>query len=389
MINNRNQSMIDLNQSALNPIDLAMIPTDNGWRILWQCAAIDINQYSIGCEQISGQHFSDPIPLSIFVEVDEQSIELTYDMLQAATGIAVDAYSHPVIRFVDSESVVEQHLRVAPRLLPMSVTANFRDYGGQVTLDGRQVRWGKLFRTGHMGEMSDADKQALQQLNIQAICDFRRAEEMARQPSQLPDGLVPTAISISPGSATDLFSALNNEYVNDDYIDEGIIDDFMRDINRDLVISHQVSYRKMFDALIAHANSGSIIHCSAGKDRTGFGGLLMLAALGVKYECIMEDYLRTNEYVDIANEVERWAVSYYSESHHVESDDLEAKNKGKEKSPFNRKAIAIILRVKASYLQAAMDTIDSRYGGVDSYLRAEIGLTEGELDLLRECYLYS
>jgi len=308
-------------------------------------------------------------------------------MLQAATGVVVDAYSHPVIRFVDSESVVEQHLRVAPRLLPMSVTANFRDYGGQLTVDGRQVRWGKLFRTGHMGEMSDADKQALQQLNIQAICDFRRAEEMKRQPSQLPEGLVPTAISISPGSATDLFSALNNEYVNDDHIDEGIIDDFMRDINRDLVISHQASYRKMFDTLIAHANSGSIIHCSAGKDRTGFGGLLMLAALGVESECIMKDYLRTNEYVDIANEVERWAVSYYAESDNADSDAEEYK--GKVKSPFNRKAIAIILRVKASYLQAAMDTIDSRYGGVDRYLREEIGLTEGELDLLRGCYLYS
>ena len=342
--------MIDLNQSALKAIDLTIIPITEGWKILWQCASIDINKYLIACEQISGQYFSDPIPLSISAEVGEQSIELTYAVLQMATGIAVDAYSHPVICFVDNDAEVEQYLRVAPRLLPMSVTANFRDYGGQLTADGRQVVWGKLFRTGHMGEMSNADKQALQQLNIQAICDFRRAEEMKRQPSQLPEGLEPTSISISPGSATDLFSALNNEYVNDDHIDEAIIDDFMRDINRDLVISHQASYRKMFDTLIAHANSGSIIHCSAGKDRTGFGGLLILAALGVKYECIMEDYLRTNEYVDIANEVERWAVSYYSESHHVESDDLEAKNKGKEKSPFNRKAIAIILRVKESYL---------------------------------------
>lgn len=378
--------MIDLNQSALTDIDLSIIPSAEGWQIRWQCESIDINQYSICCEQLAGQNFSDPIALSVFAETGEQSIELTYVMLQAATGITVNAYSHPVINFLDSDTAVNQRLRVAPRLLPMSVTANFRDYGGQLTADGRQVVWGKLFRTGHMGEMSDADKQVLQQLNIQAICDFRRADEMARQPSQLPEGLVPTAISISPGSATDLFSALNNEYVNDDHIDETIIDNFMQDINCDLVISHQASYRKMFDTLIANANSSSIIHCSAGKDRTGFGGLLMLSALGVNAECIMEDYLRTNEYVDIAKEVERWAVSYYAAS---ESKGLDDKHKGKVKSPFNRKAIAIILRVKASYLQAAMDTIDSRYGGVDRYLREEIGLTEGELGLLRDCYLYS
>jgi len=381
--------MINLNQSKFKDIELSMIPTPIGWRIQWQCQSININDFLIKCDGFSGNAFINPIPLPFFSESGSLAIDLSYEMLQAATGFSVDAYAHPVIVFVDNNGAYEQCFRVAPRPFPMSFASNFRDYGGQLTIDGRQVVWGKLFRTGHMGEMSDADKQALQQLNIQAICDFRRAEEMARHPSQLPMGLVPTAISISPGSATDLFSAINNEYVNDDYIDEAIIDNFMQDINRDLVISHQSSYRKMFDTLIEHANSGSIIHCSAGKDRTGFGGLLMLAALGVDAESIMEDYLRTNEYVDIANEVERWAVSYYSQSHNAQDDSTDDGHDGKVKSPFNRKAIAIILRVKESYLQAAMDTIDSRYGGVDRYLRDEIGLTEGELDLLRGCYLYS
>ena len=381
--------MINLNQSKFKEIGLSMIPIALGWRIQWECQSININDFLMRCEGFSGGAFINPITLPFFSELGVQAIDLSYEMLQAVTGFSVDAYAHPVIVFVDNHEAYEQCFRVAPRPLPMSLASNFRDYGGQLTIDGRQVVWGKLFRTGHMGEMSDADKQALQKLNIQAVCDFRRAEEMKRQPSQLPEGLVPTSISISPGSATDLFSALNNEYVNDDHIDEAIIDDFMRDINRDLVISHQSSYRKMFDTIIAHANSGSIIHCSAGKDRTGFGGLLMLAALGVRSECIMADYLRTNEYVDIANEVERWAVSYYSQSHNAQGDNVDDEHDGKVKSPFNRKAIAIILRVKESYLQAAMDTIDSRYGGVDRYLRDEIGLTEGELDLLRECYLYS
>lgn len=383
--------MINLKQSKLNSIDLSIIPIAEGWKIQWQCESVDMNKYPLFCEQLAGKIFANPIRLSIAIESATNSVKLSYAMLQAATGVAVDAYSHPVIVMVDandiadsdSDEVLEQRIRLAPRLLPMTATSNFRDYGGQLTIEGRQVIWGKLFRTGHMGEMSEADKQALLQLNIKAICDFRRAEEMAGRPSQLPEGLAPTAISISPGSANNLFSAIDDEDASE-AIDEEAIDAFMQEINRDLVVSHQSSYRQMFDVLIQHADSSSIIHCSAGKDRTGFGGLLVLSALGVELSEVMLDYLRTNEYVDIAKEVERWAASY-----HTDTQGLDKTQKNKTKKSFNRSALAMILKVKPSYLQAAIDTIDNEYGGIDSYLRTQIGLSDNDFSLLKKHYLYS
>ena len=368
--------MVSLNQFDSNEIGLSIMPTANGWKIQWQCELVDINKYSISCEQLAGKTLIEPINLSVSSLVDKQSIDLSYSMLQAATGIGTDAYSHPVFTFVDKDSIPKQVLRIAPRQLPMSVTSNFRDYGGQLTAHGRQVVWGKLFRTGHMAEMSDADKRALLQLNIQTICDFRSDEEVSRQPSQLPANLNPTAISVAPGSAVNLFSA-----INDEYIDEKTIDVFMQDINRDLVISHQSSYRKMFNVLIEHAENSSIVHCSAGKDRTGFASLLILSALGVDSDAIMSDYLRTNEYLDIAKEVDRWAVSH--------DKAVSAVQKGEPMKPINRKALALILKVKRSYLQAAIDTIDAQYGGIDNYLRTQMALTDNDFAILRRHYLYS
>ncbi|MDG1938115.1 MAG: tyrosine-protein phosphatase, partial [Pseudomonadales bacterium] len=151
--------MINLKQSKFNSIDLSIIPIVGGWRIQWQCESVDMNKYPMFCEQLAGIFFANPIRLSIVVEEAANSVELSYAMLQAATGVTVDAYSHPIIVLVDtneitdSDEALEQRIRLAPRLLPMTATSNFRDYGGQLTIEGRQVIWGKLFRTGHMGEM--------------------------------------------------------------------------------------------------------------------------------------------------------------------------------------------------------------------------------------------
>lgn len=373
---------MNLNQSPLKHVELSVLPTEHGWQIHSNGAGID--SYTLACEALAGRKFDKPISLTDVLERSGSSAELSYAALEQLVGQPVDGYSHPVFALLANEqqapaseahsAVAEPRLRAASRPIPMSVTANFRDYGGHVTQAGRQVVWGKLFRTGHMGEMTAADKQALQHLDIKTVCDFRRLEEAANQPSQLPDGLEPTSIVISPGSSIDLFSA-----IMDDGIEEATIDAFMQDINRDLAVNHQASYRQMFDELLEHGNSGSIIHCSAGKDRTGFGGLLVLGALGVDRETIMQDYLLTNQYVNIDREVARWTKNYGT---------AEAGEMNTGRGAFNRDALAIILRVKASYLQTAIDTIDNEFGGLERYLTEQIGLQADELAALEHYYLY-
>lgn len=361
---------MNLKQSPLSQIEPVAELTATGWQLPFDASRAPASSCQLLCERVAGQTLSAPAQLDMV----QHGNTVSFDALAKATGVAVDEYAHPVFSLVDQQADQGASLRIAARPLPMSATANFRDYGGHINRDGRQVVWGKLFRTGHMGEMSERDRQAIQQLNITAVCDFRRAEEAANQPSQLPEGLEPTSIVISPGSSIDLFSAIMEEGVK-----EQTIDAFMQEINRDLARSHQASYRRMFDELLAHGERGSIIHCSAGKDRTGFGGLLVLGALGVDQQTILNDYLLTNQYVNIDREIARWENNYRNSGW---SDERSAEG------GFNRDALGIILRVKASYLQAAMDTIEESFGGIERYLSEQIGLTEQERKALEAFYLY-
>lgn len=370
-----------MNKQHSSNANWALIARDHGWQIS-PPESVDHNDYQFYLEQCAGQSFSPALALT---EISD--LVLAFDALSALINDEVDALAHPIL-LVKKNRDDSPLIRIACRHLAMSATANFRDYGGYHTQCGRQVRWGKLFRTGHMGEMNDRDIAVLSQLNIQAVCDFRRPEEAAKQPSLLPQGLQPTAIPISPGSAIDLFSA-----ISDQAIDEAKIDAFMQDINHDLVINHQPSYRAMFDQLLASAEAGSIIHCSAGKDRTGFGGLLLLSALGVSDDNIMADYLLTNRYVKIEREIARWTANYgpdQTETSAADSDKVKAAREAinAHQGGFNHQALAVILKVKSSYLQTAIDTIKAEFGSTISYLEQQIGLSPSELSRLKAAYLY-
>ncbi len=361
--------------------DWELIANDNGWQIS-PPESVNLNDYQFYLEKCAGQSFSPALALT-----DTSNAILSFDALSALVNDKVDALAHPIL-LVKSNQARSTLIRIACRHLPMSATANFRDYGGYLTKCGRQVVWGKLFRTGHMGEMSDRDVTVLTQLNIQAVCDFRRPEEATKQPSVLPKSLLPTAIPISPGSVIDLFSAISGKA-----IDEDKIDTFMQDINRDLVINHQSSYRAMFDQLLASTDAGSIIHCSAGKDRTGFGSLLLLSALGVSDDDIMADYLLTNQYVKIEREIARWTANYgtdQTETDIAEYQELRASREAANayQGEFNQRALAVILKVKPSYLQTAINTIKTEFGGTISYLERQIGLSSSELSRLKGAYLY-
>ena len=258
---------------------------------------------------------------------------------------------------------------VAERVVPMQGASNFRDFGGYFTSSGAQVRWGKLFRSGQLSQLEHSDLTLVEGLGIGRICDFRREEEAERQPSRLPASVVVDEIPISPGSSVDFMEAIATH--REDF-DEPKIDQFMREINEDLAINHSERYAAMFAALL-ESEQGVMIHCSAGKDRTGLGAALILGALGVSIEIILQDYLLTNECVDIDREVARWSKSW---------DGFDGNN-------LNLDSLAIILGVKQSYLEAALACIEGEYGSIGGYVERRIGLGGAELEQLRARYLYN
>jgi protein-tyrosine phosphatase len=230
------------------------------------------------------------------------------------------------------------------RLLPMEGAYNVRDVGGYKTIDGKTVKWGRVFRSGDLNQLTSADITYLENIGVKTIVDFRDSTEKLTA----PDSSLSTVINrleypIETGSIVVMAqTAEENKQV-------------LVDANKIFVTDFQDEYKKFFEALMNENNLPLLFHCSAGKDRAGFATAMFLSALGVDRETIIQDYLLSGIYVE-----EKYA-SYVS------------------LAPY----LAPVFTVYREYIEAAFDTIDDKYGGVESYLSEELGV---DLELMRAIY---
>ena len=135
-------------------------------------------------------------------------------------------------------------------------------------------------------------------LGIQTICDLRRPEEREQEPTPAAIRAERVEIPMDPGSAIAMRAALANED-----LDAQARIDFMVAINHELAAKHQDDYALLFEALLHTEDGGFLVHCAAGKDRTGFAAALILHALGVDESMILSDYLFTNMAIDLEGHV--------------------------------------------------------------------------------------
>lgn len=252
------------------------------------------------------------------------------------------------------------------RRLVLQGTPNFRDFGGYSTSDGRQVRRGLLFRSGQLSGLTESDLAALGHLRLDVVCDFRRDDEQRLAPNRLPEDRPPRTVSlpITPGSNEAVFASGS--------LDLGgrqAMFDFMVAINQDFAENQGDAFGRMFRELLEQPDTRCLVHCAAGKDRTGFAAAIILLALGVPREQVMEDYLLTRQYFSPAAEIDRLRVKY-----------------GLEAVPDE--AILPMLEVHPDYLARALRSIDD-YGDFDTYLREVFGLGSAEREELRRRYLAS
>ncbi len=248
------------------------------------------------------------------------------------------------------------------RFLPFEGSINFRDFGGYQTTDGRQVAWQKLYRCGALSNMTESDHRAFGDLGIGVICDLRRPDEAELSPTpEHPPFHVRQHIPIAPGSSMMLRESLQSgKGEAQDRID------FMVSITREIARDHHDAYRTLFDHLL-NVDGGFLLHCSAGKDRTGFGAAVILHALGVDEDTILEDYLLTNQ--------AECLFSFMSE-----------RMRGNYGPELDEGSIMAITGVREEYLRAALDEVRLRHGSLDGYLE-EIGVDAAAREELRARYL--
>ena len=258
-----------------------------------------------------------------------------------------------------------RQLELAERVLPLAGGTNFRDFGGYLTVDGRRVRWGRLYRSGHMAMLTEQDQALLAALDIRVNCDLRREEEQQRDPSRLPASVEILSLGIAPGSAGKF-----HEHVRAGHASPREVVQFMVGINEEFAIDHQGQYARVLDALTAVGDGALLINCSAGKDRTGFGVALILMALGVPRETILADYLLSAEHYPLERELARVLREYGPEAGgELEEDTLRP-----------------MMETRAEYLAKALDIVDEQFGGADKYLAEVYGFDRAARGALCEQY---
>ena len=182
----------------------------------------------------------------------------------------------------------------AQRRLPLDKSYNFRDLGGYRTVYGRRVRWGRIFRSAHLAELTDGDHELLQRIGIKLVCDFRTIEEAEAQPDRLPaDGSMeylhmPIAHGkFDPAEAIGRIrkgdiSWLTDDFMTNNYLKQ--IDDFAH------------LWKRFFERLLNEGDRPMVFHCTAGKDRTGVCAALILLSAEVPESTVVADHALSNVY---------------------------------------------------------------------------------------------
>ncbi|GEC03037.1 protein-tyrosine-phosphatase [Streptomyces spinoverrucosus] len=245
---------------------------------------------------------------------------------------------------------------------------NFRDVGGLPTVDGRRVRHGVLFRSGHLAHATAEDAEFLASLGLHTIFDFRNA---ADQKLEGPDVELAGVRNVNlpltdPADGAEFWKMVRDGDVEQlrGILADGKAADRMITSYRAIIKERTAEHSQVLHAL-AEDSIPALMHCAAGKDRAGLSIAVTLLALGVEREAILADYLESNA------KHRRYKV------HRSGSSDSAY-------SPEVMELLSPLFDARAEYLTAAIETIEDTWGGVDTYLERGLGVAPETRERLRE-----
>ena len=249
------------------------------------------------------------------------------------------------------------------RLFRLEGTLNFRDLGGYVGVDGRTVRWGRVFRSDALHGLTAADLERVASLGLRAVYDFRRSVECERQPTVLVDGVPIVRVCVGD-------DAEGGPELIDQILDGSLSeadDAFVVDLYVEMLRDAAPVFGSLYTSLAAPDGLPALFHCTAGKDRTGLAAAMLLTVLGVTRDDVLDDYCLTNEYRSNRRVEELRPM-------------IEAAGVDVEKvRPF--------LSARRPVLAGALDWLDEEHGGVEAYLTGPAGVAPATLDRLRTALL--
>ena len=287
----------------------------------------------------------------------------------AAGGVEVEAPASPRPYFLVKSRGGQAW--TAERLLPLQGGRNFRDLGGYRGAGGKQVRWGKIYRSGVMASLTPADMDYLGKLGVGVICDLRNVTERRTEPTpflKVP-GVHVSSFDYEMNSSLDVLARARTP--------EQAIGAFAT-AYVDFLDMLKPQYTDMF-ARLARGEGPLALNCSAGKDRTGVGSALILSVLGVPRETVVADYALTEVYTP---------PSLY----------MQAMNQGGPVSGLTQEQaeglrrmppelLKVIMGSNPEVMRQALAMIDRQYGGPVELVKSKFGLSDAGVARMRGLYL--
>lgn len=270
----------------------------------------------------------------------------------------------------------ENKVTLQGQTLNLEGVGNARELGGYITKDGRTVKKGLLLRSGKLADASEEDITSLgSNYNLGTIVDFRTSDEIASSPDPVIDQVTNIQIQILDETDSSTNASITGIYGADPVTDiiklveNGTLSDDMY-VTTAFSQKAQNGYREFFQVLLDNQEGKSVLwHCTGGKDRAGVAAVLVLSALGVDEETILSDFELTNTFY--AKKIEHMA------SEAAKQTDDQTVIEG----------VKTLTGVDVSFMKKMLDTINKDYGSIENYLIEKIGLTQADLEKLKDMYL--
>ncbi len=257
----------------------------------------------------------------------------------------------------------EQSVIIGERLLDMKGTVNFRDVGGYQVNEHQQVAWNRIFRSGHLNKLSKSERNYFKSLSIRSIVDFRGQTMSKRFPDKVADTENVQFTSLPIESKGLEMRKVGMKILKNDLADF----DARSILNRsykEFILIHTKEAKRVLDIFL-NTEGSVLIHCTAGKDRTGFFIALLLRILGVPLDVIRKDFIASNFYRKKEND------RLYNNA----------------KAFADAAPLLPLINVQAEYLETAFNTIDREFGSLENYLEEALGVKEQYIQTLRDKYL--